>query len=154
MRPPIRRFAPIGAITLVITSVAATAFLAMAQDGSPPICSTSPSIVVGEGPYLVENDSAMKRMMNDMTVAPTGDVDLDFVCDDGATPSRGDRYGRCGPSPRSKPANQAASPGNHRHPTAGDHSHAAGRGPTTADNLPAPTQSQPLSAASYANARD
>src|SRR6476620_6084351 len=79
MRPPIRRFAPIGAITLVITAVSATAFLAMAQDGSPPICSTSPSIVVGEGPYLVENDSAMKRMMNDMTITPAGDVDLDFV---------------------------------------------------------------------------
>ena len=82
MRAPIRRFAPIGAITLVIGLVAATAFLAMAQDRSEPglnICSTSAGNVSGEGPYLIENDAAMKTMMSDMTVTPTGDVDSDFV---------------------------------------------------------------------------
>ncbi len=82
MRPPIRRFAPIGAIALIIALVAATAFLAVAQDQSqqgPNVCLTPAGNVGGEGPYLVENDSAMKKMMNDMTIAPTGDVDLDFV---------------------------------------------------------------------------
>jgi uncharacterized protein (DUF305 family) len=82
MRPPIRRFAPIGAVTLVIALVAGTAFLAMAQDRSlpgPKICSTSAGNVSGEGPYLIENDAAMKTMMSDMAITPTGDVDLDFV---------------------------------------------------------------------------
>jgi hypothetical protein len=32
-----------------------------------------------EAPYLAENDAAMTKMMNDMTVKPTGDVDRDFV---------------------------------------------------------------------------
>ena len=30
-------------------------------------------------PFLVENDAAMKKMMNDMAIKPTGDVDADFV---------------------------------------------------------------------------
>jgi len=32
-----------------------------------------------EAPFLAENDAAMTRMMNDMAVRPTGDVDRDFV---------------------------------------------------------------------------
>src|ERR1700704_1136523 len=32
-----------------------------------------------EQPFLSENESAMNRMMADMTVKPTGDVDRDFV---------------------------------------------------------------------------
>jgi uncharacterized protein (DUF305 family) len=32
-----------------------------------------------EAAYLAENDSAMTKMMNDMAVKPTGDVDRDFV---------------------------------------------------------------------------
>lgn len=32
-----------------------------------------------EAPYLAENDAAMTRMMDGMTVKPTGDVDADFV---------------------------------------------------------------------------
>jgi hypothetical protein len=32
-----------------------------------------------EAPYLAENDAAMNKMMTDMTVKPTGDVDHDFV---------------------------------------------------------------------------
>jgi hypothetical protein len=81
MRPPIRRFAPIGAGTLVIALAAATAFLA-AQDRSQPgpkICLTSAGNVSGEGPFLAENDAAMKKMMSGMAITPTGDVDLDFV---------------------------------------------------------------------------
>ena len=82
MRPTIRRFAPIGAGTLVIALAAATAFLAVAQDRSQPepkICLTSAGNVSREGPYLVENDAAMKKMMSDMAITPTGDIDLDFV---------------------------------------------------------------------------
>ena len=32
-----------------------------------------------EAPYLAENDAAMTKMMDGMTVKPTGDVDADFV---------------------------------------------------------------------------
>jgi uncharacterized protein (DUF305 family) len=32
-----------------------------------------------EQPFLSENDAAMKKMMADMTITPTGDVDRDFV---------------------------------------------------------------------------
>jgi DUF305 family protein family protein len=35
--------------------------------------------VAAEATYLAENDAAMAKMMNDMTVTPTGDVDRDFV---------------------------------------------------------------------------
>src|SRR6266571_1192821 len=32
-----------------------------------------------ETPYLRENDAAMNKMMSDMVIKPTGDVDRDFV---------------------------------------------------------------------------
>jgi uncharacterized protein (DUF305 family) len=32
-----------------------------------------------EQPFLSENDAAMNRMMADMTIKPTGDIDRDFV---------------------------------------------------------------------------
>ena len=32
-----------------------------------------------EGPFLTENEAAMTRMMADMAVAPSGDVDHDFL---------------------------------------------------------------------------
>ena len=33
----------------------------------------------GETPFLAENAKAMSRMMADMSVAPTGDIDADFT---------------------------------------------------------------------------
>jgi uncharacterized protein (DUF305 family) len=39
----------------------------------------APARDAAEAPFLAENDAAMKKMMNDMTVKPTGDVDRDFV---------------------------------------------------------------------------
>jgi len=32
-----------------------------------------------EAPFLAENDKAMTKMMDDMSIKPTGDVDRDFV---------------------------------------------------------------------------
>jgi len=49
-----------------------SASLASAQD-----LSQRPS--AAEAPFLKENDDAMTKMMNDMAVKPTGDVDHDFV---------------------------------------------------------------------------
>jgi Domain of unknown function (DUF305) len=70
------------AATLLILLVVGTAFLASAQllpMADPDICATPVSRVGAEASFLAENDAAMKRMMNDMTVKPTGDVDADFV---------------------------------------------------------------------------
>src|ERR1700730_9143685 len=52
-----------------------------------------------EASFLSENESAMRKMMTDMTVKPTGDVDRDFVAmifrgNDGATPPRRGRNGK------------------------------------------------------------
>ena len=39
----------------------------------------APAVAVAdEAPFLKENDDAMTKMMNDMTIKPTGDVDDDF----------------------------------------------------------------------------
>lgn len=39
----------------------------------------NPSALAAEAPFLADNDAAMTRMMADMSVKPTGDVDHDFV---------------------------------------------------------------------------
>ena len=39
----------------------------------------SSSAPVTEVPFLAENDAAMTKMMDDMAVKPTGDIDRDFV---------------------------------------------------------------------------
>jgi len=45
----------------------------------PVICETPVSGAGAEASFLAENDAAMKKMMKDMAVKPTGDVDADFV---------------------------------------------------------------------------
>ena len=82
MNSPIRHFATLGAVILATGFVTAAQFPASAQDGSlsvPDICTTTQSAISEEAPFLAENDAAMKKMMNDMAVKPTGDVDSDFV---------------------------------------------------------------------------
>jgi len=75
-------------ISLATTaSVAATSF-ALAQNptsayhvhGAMPIqfAAERPELSA-EQPFLSENDAAMNRMMAEMTIKPTGDVDRDFV---------------------------------------------------------------------------
>jgi len=75
-------------ISLATTaSVAATSF-ALAQDptrayhvrGAMPIqyVADRPDYS-SEQPFLSENDAAMNKMMADMTIKPTGDVDRDFI---------------------------------------------------------------------------
>jgi uncharacterized protein (DUF305 family) len=82
MSLPSRRFPPHASTTLAITLAAATACLALAHDTShpgPTASVTQAPDFGGEGPFLVENNAAMTRMMSDMAVTPTGDVDVDFV---------------------------------------------------------------------------
>ena len=82
MMSPIGNFRTIRAVTLAIGAAAGAVFIASAHDGSPPeqdICTTTGVAATAEVPFLAENDAAMKKMMNDMAVKPTGDVDADFV---------------------------------------------------------------------------
>jgi hypothetical protein len=77
-----------GSIFLATTLIIAAGSLALAQGPTPspafhpaqPAQNASQrSAVADEGPYLAENEAAMNKMMADMAVKPTGDVDRDFV---------------------------------------------------------------------------
>jgi Domain of unknown function (DUF305) len=70
------------AVALSMLFVVGTVFLASAQllpMADPDICTTPGSGFGAETSFLVENDAAMRKMINDMAVEPTGDVDADFV---------------------------------------------------------------------------
>ena len=74
-------------VAIAVGAVAATAYLTI-HSASPQsladyisgICAKSfdPS-PAAEAPYLAENVSAMTKMMIDMGIRPSGDVDTDFV---------------------------------------------------------------------------
>jgi Domain of unknown function (DUF305) len=67
---------------LAIVCAVGTIFLASAKPLptlDPEICATSTSDVRAEASFLAENVAAMKKMMGDMAVKPTGDVEADFV---------------------------------------------------------------------------
>ena len=49
-----------------------------AHDAHPP-AQPATAAVRHEAPFLKENDAAMIKMMNDMEIKPTGDIDRDFV---------------------------------------------------------------------------
>jgi Domain of unknown function (DUF305) len=44
-----------------------------------PTAQLTTATVVDEAPFLKENDDAMTKMMNDMAIKPSGDIDRDFV---------------------------------------------------------------------------
>jgi len=67
---------------LVVVCAVGIIFLASAQPlaaPDPDICATATFDVGAEASFLAENVAAMKKMMGDMAVKPTGDVDADFV---------------------------------------------------------------------------
>jgi len=69
----------------MILLVAGSTFLTLALIRRPPavtlipLCGLAALAPAAEAPFLAENDAAMGRMLTDMTVQPTGDVDHDFV---------------------------------------------------------------------------
>jgi hypothetical protein len=75
-------------ISLTTTALVAATSFALAQDptrafhvrGAMPIqyVADRPDFAA-EQPFLAENDVAMNKMMADMTIKPTGDIDRDFV---------------------------------------------------------------------------
>jgi hypothetical protein len=76
------RFVSLGAVTLAIGFVIGAAFLVSAHEGSlsgQDICATTDPAATAEAPFLAENDSAMRKMMNGIAIKSTGDVDADFV---------------------------------------------------------------------------
>jgi hypothetical protein len=84
---PTPRRLPIGARTALLAAFLAAGSLA-ACSGEPrslasyiaAICSTPfRSAPAAEAPYLAENVAAMTKMMVDMGIRPSGDVDADFV---------------------------------------------------------------------------
>jgi len=75
------------AVAIAVGAVAAAAFLTVYStnpqslaDYISAICAKSfRSASAAEAPYLAENVSAMTKMMVDMGIRPSGDVDTDFV---------------------------------------------------------------------------
>jgi uncharacterized protein (DUF305 family) len=76
------------AISLVTTALVSATSFALAQDPSRMyhVRGTMPVQHVAdrpdysdEQPFLSENDAAMNKMMADMKIKPTGDIDHDFV---------------------------------------------------------------------------
>jgi Domain of unknown function (DUF305) len=85
---PTPRRPPIGARTALTAALLAAAASLVACSGEPrsiasyiaAICSTPfRSAPAAEAPYLAENVAAMTKMMIDMGIRPSGDVDADFV---------------------------------------------------------------------------
>jgi Domain of unknown function (DUF305) len=61
-------------LTLAVTVLAGGAMWAPAQAQDAPLDAPK-----AEAPFLAKNDAAMDKMMKDMAIKPTGDVDRDFV---------------------------------------------------------------------------
>jgi DUF305 family protein family protein len=67
----------LAAVALTLGLGVAVSAVVLARDGLQH--APAPANEADERPFLDENDAAMTRMMNDMTVKPTGDIDRDFV---------------------------------------------------------------------------
>ena len=82
MNPLSRDSFALAVAPLAVVCALGSIFLASAQPLArldPEICATPNSDIGVEASFLAENGAAMKKMMGDMTVKPTGDVDADFV---------------------------------------------------------------------------
>ena len=55
------------------------AVLAYDKRGVGASTGASPAATVDEAPFWKENEAAMIKMMNDMAIKPTGDIDRDFA---------------------------------------------------------------------------
>jgi hypothetical protein len=64
-----------GIVAADSTPAVAQAVIASMSTGSPALAGPS----TDERPFLAENNTAMDKMMADMAVKPTGDIDADFA---------------------------------------------------------------------------
>src|ERR1700680_302245 len=76
LRPFLATVAVVGVVTFVAVRQSQPHFVI-----SPlTLCSTATRAAFPqETPYLTENDAAMNKMMSEMVIKPTGDIDRDFV---------------------------------------------------------------------------
>lgn len=80
MNAPRRHSVTLLTVTLAIGVAIGTAVLVSAHEAShPEMDMTMGSDGSTEASFFAESDAAMKKMMDEMTVKPTGDVDADFV---------------------------------------------------------------------------
>lgn len=82
MNSRVRQSVALPAVALVAGLVAGALLLARVEGEARwafQICHALGSDNIKESPFLAENGAAMTKMMNDMAVEPTGDVDADFV---------------------------------------------------------------------------
>jgi uncharacterized protein (DUF305 family) len=73
MYAPLRRARPI-VLALALGSAGASIAAAQQSAAPPPAVETA-----DEAPFLTENSAAMNKMMADMAVQPSGDIDRDFA---------------------------------------------------------------------------
>jgi hypothetical protein len=71
MRIPIRLSGPLVLLAAVAFSISGL--------GAPTASAAGEDVKANEAPFLKENDAAMTKMMTDMSIKPTGDIDRDFV---------------------------------------------------------------------------
>ena len=64
-----------GAGFLVAFAFSPLVFAHEAHPAAPP----ATAVAVDEAPFWKENEAAMTKMMDDMTIKPTGDIDRDFA---------------------------------------------------------------------------
>ena len=64
-----------GARLLIAFSLPSHVFAHEAHPPAPP----ATAVAVDEAPFWKENEAAMIKMMDDMAIKPTGDIDRDFV---------------------------------------------------------------------------
>jgi hypothetical protein len=65
-------------IAAIILLAAATSLFGYAREPAHFISAMMSELCGQEEPFLAENKAAMHRMMTDMTIEPSGDVDRDF----------------------------------------------------------------------------
>ena len=74
-------------VAIAVGAAAATAYLTVSSAGPQSLAAYISAICAkafgstpaAEAPYLAENVSAMTKMMIDMGIRPSGDIDVDFV---------------------------------------------------------------------------
>jgi hypothetical protein len=82
MKISARYSAMLATIALATGIGTGAALFIFAHDGSQSLldmCPFASSEATEESSFMAENGAAMEKMMNDMAVKPTGDVDADFV---------------------------------------------------------------------------
>ena len=91
--PLLRATKPCASARCIFSSllVAGSLSLAAVAAALPAWADSSPSLTE-ERPFIDENNAAMAKMIDDMTIKPTGDIDRDFG-HDGPAPSGRDRHG-------------------------------------------------------------